>query len=559
MSSAPIRPRPGAWTAAALVAGVLAFGLLAADWGVSTHWDSRNYHLYNAWALLQDRHDLDVAPGQLQTWFNPALQVPFYLSAAHWPAPFHLFLLGILQGLNGLLLYRLARRLLPQALQGDGRAMALGTALAGITSATVLGQLGTTVGDNLVSLGALGALLVALRPGGPTSAQAGLGGLLLGVGTALKLTLAPVAVGLSLAIVLCAPRKAWPRLVVMVGLGAMAGFAALGGWWMWRLWEQFGNPLYPQFGSVFPGAWEPPFPVRDTRFLPAPAWRAWQWPLAPLLDWRLVSDIRFRDLRVPALALGALLLPWWRAPRAEDAARGAGNALLAGLALAYATWLFLFGYHRYLAVVEMLAPLALLMLLARAWPQSRHLRTLAAVLLALLVVTTDPPNWGNAPRAWRVLDLTLPREVPVRGALVLMASEAPIGFLAPAWPEPARFVRVQSNFHGETWPPHALDHRVARAIDAHAGPLVVVHASDNAELLEQGLARFGIARDAAACGRIEAAMWPADELPLQLCPATRVEPAAVALERVYVRWRAACANAELLHPAGRKICAAVGG
>ena len=559
MSSGPIRQPQREWTIAGLVAGVLAFGVLAADWGVSTNWDLRNYHLYDAWALLHDRAALDVAPAQLQTWFNPLLQVPFYLSAAHLPAPLHLFLLGVLQGLNGVLLYLLARRLLPPALQRDGTAMALGTALAGVTTATVLGQLGTTIGDNLVSLAALGALQLALRPEGPTMARAGIAGLLLGAGTALKLTLAPIAVGLALAIALCAPRPNRPRLLVVLGIGGAAGFAAFGGWWMWRLWQQFGNPLYPQFGSTFPGPWDPPFPIRDTRFLPSPAWRGWLWPFAPVHDWRLVSDIKFRDLRVPALALGALLLPWWRAPRVDHVARGAGDALLPGLAVAYLAWLFLFGYHRYVAVVEMLAPLALLLLLARAWPQARHLRKTAAVLLVLLALTTNPPNWGHAPRALRVLEIALPREVPVQGAMVLLASVAPTGFLAPAWPESTRFVRVQSNFHGEPWPPHALDHRVAQAIDGHAGPLVVVYAGADVALVEQGLARYGVVRDGSRCGRIEAALWPPDEAPLQLCAATRGEPATVALERVYARWRADCTRNGAPDALWRSVCAALGG
>lgn len=550
----------GRLAAAVLFAGVLAFGLVAVLWGPTTNWDLRNYHLYDAWAFLNVRIDTDIAPAQLQTYFNPLLQVPFYLTATRWQIEAHLFLLGTLQGLNGVLLYLLARRVLPQSLQGDGPGMALAAAFTGVTSATVLGQLGTTIGDNLVSIAALAALALALERDGPSWRRAGGAGLLLGAGTALKLTLAPIALGIVLAIVLATPGRRRRRVLVALGTGAATGFLLLGGWWMWALWQRFGNPVYPQFAALFHGPLDPPFPVRDLRFVPDPPWRAFAWPFAPAYDWRTLSEIKFRDLRVPALALGTLLLPWWRRRQhTGESVRGLGNALLCGLALAYAGWLTLFGYHRYLAAVEMLAPLALLLLIERAMARSQRLRATAATILAALVLTTNPPNWGNAPQGSGPLELTLPAVVPVRGAMVLLAGDAPSSYLAPAWPESARFVRVQSNFHGETWPPYAFDRRLAQAIDTHAGPLVVVHARGQESLADAGLARMGVARDRSHCGTVRTPLAPPDEPPLQLCAATRTEPATVALERSFARWRADCARNGAPDALWRSVCAAVGG
>jgi hypothetical protein len=36
-------------------------------------WDFENYHFYNAYAFLNNRLDYDIAPAQLQTYFNPLL------------------------------------------------------------------------------------------------------------------------------------------------------------------------------------------------------------------------------------------------------------------------------------------------------------------------------------------------------------------------------------------------------------------------------------------------------------------------------------------------------
>ena len=319
-----------------------------------------------------------------------------------------------------------------------------------------------------------------------------------------------------LAIVLATPGRRRRRVLAALGAGAATGFLLLGGWWMWALWQRFGNPVYPQFAALFHGPLDPPFPVRDLRFVPDPPWRALAWPFAPAHDWRTVSEIKFRDLRVPALALGTLLLPWWRrGQHASESIRDASaTRCCAALALAYAGWLTLFGYHRYLAAVEMLAPLALLLLLERA---------MAPIAAAARHRSRDPGGPGaddqSAQLGQRATGLGTRSNWRCRrwcrcaARLCCSPANAPSSYLAPAWPEPARFVRVQSNFHGETWPPYAFDRRLAQAIDAHAGPLVVVHARNQEALADAGLARMGVARDPSRCGIVQTPLCAARRTP----------------------------------------------
>jgi hypothetical protein len=70
---------------------------------------------------------------------------------------------------------------------------------------------------------------------------------------------------------------------------------------------------------------------------------------------------------------------------------------------------------------------------------------------------------------------------------------------------------------------------------------------------------MGVARDPSRCGIVQTPLAPPDEPPLQLCAATRTEPAAVALERSFARWRADCARNGAPDALWRSICAAVGG
>jgi len=79
--------------------------------GQDTNWDQRNYHLYGVYAWLTGRTFADVAPAQLQTWHNPLVSLPQYLSIRHLPPVFAGLALGALAGVNGPLLWALTRRL----------------------------------------------------------------------------------------------------------------------------------------------------------------------------------------------------------------------------------------------------------------------------------------------------------------------------------------------------------------------------------------------------------------------------------------------------------------
>ena len=61
-------------------------GLTSLWFGQDITWDLRNYHYYNPYAFLHDRMGYDIAPAQLQSFFSPYLDIPFYLLMAGFPA-----------------------------------------------------------------------------------------------------------------------------------------------------------------------------------------------------------------------------------------------------------------------------------------------------------------------------------------------------------------------------------------------------------------------------------------------------------------------------------------
>lgn len=136
-------------------------------------------------------------------------------------------------------------------------------------------------------------------------------------------------------------------------------FALLAGHWYFKVWETFGNPLFPQFNALFHGPLAQPMAIADTRWLP----RTWSeqliWPWVFTLHPRRVSEIPLRQISwgiLYLLALGAAFKALMT-KRGEGWASATLPFLLVFFAVAYVLWQVLFSIHRYLVVLELLSPL----------------------------------------------------------------------------------------------------------------------------------------------------------------------------------------------------------
>src|ERR1041385_5402108 len=137
---------------AALIAG---WAVFVVSLGKDMSWDFRNYHWYIPYAFLHDRMGFDVSVALQATYYNPFLDVLFYLLATHTPSWFALGVLGAVQGANIVPLYLIARSMLrvPQR-----EIVAALLALFSATGSLTIGLAGTTYYDNVLSLFVLGGL-----------------------------------------------------------------------------------------------------------------------------------------------------------------------------------------------------------------------------------------------------------------------------------------------------------------------------------------------------------------------------------------------------------------
>src|ERR1051326_3550440 len=159
MSASPAftsgRGRLAPWELAFLAAAVLVWVGLVVFLGEDRSWDFRNYHWYIPYAFLHGRMGFDIAVAHQATYYNPFLDIPFYLLATYTPSWFAVGVLGAVQGASVVPLYLIARSML--RIERRKLAAAL-LALFCMTGSLTVGLAGTTYYDNILSLLVLGGL-----------------------------------------------------------------------------------------------------------------------------------------------------------------------------------------------------------------------------------------------------------------------------------------------------------------------------------------------------------------------------------------------------------------
>ncbi len=507
-----------------------AYGFLALAFAMDANWDLRNYHYYNAYAFLGGREGFDLLVASVPTFFNPLLDLPFFLAAEAWPARLVGFLLGTVQGLNALPLFGIGHALIAADDPLRRVGIAAGFAVLGLAGAITLSLVGTTFYDNVVTLGPLAALCLVMTryrgfgtaPVRSVGALALLAGALCGLAAGLKQPAAIYGVGIGAAL-LVVPAS-WPRrfaLAAAFAMGAVAGVAISGGWWMWHLWSTLGNPMFPFYNDVFASPMALISDYKKVFYLPESFWARLFFPITYTLDPSITSDAAFRDHRILAcfvlvpLAAIAALARQAAAPLAEPLP---ARILLVFAAATYVVWVAMFGIYRYVLALEMLAPLVILACFSQ-FPGGRRWRVLGTgVVLLLVVATARPVDWGRV--AWA--DKWVRTEVPPLDrpgeTIVLLSGHEPFGFLVPGFPPETRFLRIDGGFTTPREPEVGFNTLMRETIAAHQGPIYVLTIPTDRRSPETSAAAYGLAVDWGDCRPVTSTIgW----MPYELCAVRR--------------------------------------
>ncbi len=495
-------PNLGARARAATAAGAIplllgaAMLLLSVRLGPDASWDLRNYHLYDAFAALRKPPFHDLVPAQQQS-FNPplpdlpSLWLRFRLN--RWPTLLDA-LLALPSAVAVMLAWAIGLRLVP-ARRGADRLAVLLAVLFGATGAAGLPTTGTSMSEMPAGCLALAGLLMLLDAldGEPAPGRLlGAGGLF-GVAAALKLTLATLGLSALAALALCGvggPRRRWTR-VALLGAGMAAGLVAVAGPWWWHMAALTGNPLFPYFNQLFQSPLLPPAAIADTRFLPHSLGQALAYPFIwGFTRHHVVAELTLRDPRLALALLAGLVcaLPPW--PKRGIGLGRRDACLLVFCGTGFVLWEAQFSILRYLAPIELLSGLPVLLALRRLARPARVPALLAAVLLACAAVTIYP-DWGRASPADTAASVLLP-PLPA-DAMVLLLTSDPMAYVAAYAAPSVRFVGIENNLihpgNGSL-----LERRIEQAVRGHRGPLYGLEVPDAGGPADAALRHYGLRR-----------------------------------------------------------------
>lgn len=336
--------------------------------GMDVNFDQLSYHHYYSWLLFHGGVGQADPEPFTNRYVNPLPVLPWYLLDTTLSPRLTAAGMGLLAGLNLPILRRITMACLPERMS-RGRHLALGavSVLIGGTGVVFSMSLGTSLGDVLVSIPALGALLILLRltrRSGELRATlvgCGVAGVLVGIAVGAKLTMAPIAVGLGVVVLVLAlqARSAWP--VGTFALGSVLGVALSAGWWYLQVWSVTGNPIFPYFNGVFRSPLWGPENFRDERFGAGSIEGLLSFPLSMLRGSRRLLDYEIRDPRwvvlsaLVAVAVIVMAVRWVRGRRAPLRIElTATSALVVFFAVSGLVWAFQFGIARYAVVLELL-------------------------------------------------------------------------------------------------------------------------------------------------------------------------------------------------------------
>ncbi|MFO1323243.1 MAG: hypothetical protein U1F15_04180 [Burkholderiales bacterium] len=493
-----------------LVACIGVAGGLSILMGQDSNWDLQNYHFYIGWAWWHDHraYTTDIAAAQLQTYHNPLLDLPFFLMVdAGWDPRAIAFALAVPAGIAGYFAIKLAPLLyvdLPRA----ERWLAVACAVAiGLTAAMGRGALGTTMNEWPGAALTMAALYVVVRalvraPGAaiPTATLVG-AGLLVGLANGFKFTYGVYAVGLAAAILWRGPivrgyiLRAW-REAFVFGIAVLVGTAAAAGPWMYALWSQFRNPIFPYGNIWIKSPWWGQYEAMGRAFGPHTFvdWLTFPFTLtAPKAFY--VTEVDYIDARL-TLLYGLVLLAGaaaivQRISGRRDEPSPTGNAevwRVIGLffVVAFLIWTAQHSILRYLIPLFILSG-ALIVVLLRHVLRPGFAPTAIVIVTIALVASTKINDWGRIEFGSKWFDVDMTQPDP--NALVLLTSQEPMSYVAPFFPPDAKFLGINNSI-SDAKRKTLMEDEIRRLIREHRGPIYSLAYPKGAgidALLERGL------------------------------------------------------------------------
>ncbi|MCQ2788902.1 MAG: DUF2029 domain-containing protein [bacterium] len=253
---------------------ILIAGIANIPLGAEIDWDYLAYHYYNAYAVLNNRLDIDMMPSGIQSYLNPVLDIISYVmvnSLKHYPKLL-LFLQAMPYAFLGFSIYLLNKELFIKISEKKlfNCILIFVSSVICLSETTLISEFGMSFNDiQITTLIVLALWLLIKSFKDYKSKYLKWAGFLIGLACGLKFTTGIYAITLVLAYMLCAKHDDIKELFKQVGiicLFSLLGLVVIDGWWACILWHKFKNPVFPYYNSIFKSEWFTSINYHDYKF-----------------------------------------------------------------------------------------------------------------------------------------------------------------------------------------------------------------------------------------------------------------------------------------------------
>lgn len=526
-----------------LLIGMMLCGLLSIYLGKELCWDLANYHYYNPHAFFYNRFEKDYWPSSfIHVHFNPTIDFLSYFLINNFSSIAVVFILGAIHGVNFWLLYRIALVFLSSYGNRDARGLALVFAVLGLYGPAAFSGIGSFQNDDLISIFVLSFVLLQLKAVSFYTQTKQLqiklicaAGLMLGIGTGLKLTAALFVVGSGLAILLLPIRFAdRVRWILFFGFAVAFGICLSSGYWMMILWKKYHNPFFPFYNGIFHSPDFLPVNFNYTQFLPQdflhilfyPFYVSWQGTLA---------EGMFQDFRFPLVYLLFIVVffRWiWKKREDSQGVRPSLNTtwLFVFFIGSYIVWEYYFAIIRYCVALEMLAPLLIYLLARKIISDNYFLTAFLTVVFSIMVFMMVPlrsfrvachePNFFNVHLPTAINQKSEAMVLLAYPAYALSAEPKPQAYLIPFFPSSWRFVGVPF-LKGNYLPDMNAHKNIQDVINKYSGHFYLLTTDVSMPELYRTARTFGLVTQG-DCYEVSSERQKMSSKKVLLCPVSKV-------------------------------------
>jgi hypothetical protein len=412
-------------------------------------WDFENYHFYNAYAFLNNRLSYDIAPAQLQTYFNPLLDTFNYFIIKTLVNPNYIeFVFGALNGVTAFFAIKIAYYVFDSEPKELLLFSVICSILISFTSPCFIEQIGISFTDAETSTLTIASIYYCIRYVNSDINQSLfliLSAGLIGIAVGLKLVNACYLIGILIALNFSIKTGKRNPLLLFT-FTSISFFLLTEGFWMWKLYENFKNPFFPIYNQYFQSPYASIKSYVDYRYMPK---NISQWLFYPFY-WietnHLINDNDImRDWR-PALAilLGLIyLIRSYFCKNIPSIRHKAFIYLIVFCLTSYILWLKEFSIYRYFLPISLILGILIirLFLINLNNLQYAYRKILITALTMSLILSSILPLTFDNYKIYKPLNINVPI-IPDNSIVILINGSEPFSYLIPYFPNNSRFISL---------------------------------------------------------------------------------------------------------------------